>query len=345
MTTVTSPDAAPVSPELYARVAEAFERATKARARDTPEGPGAPWIAGQRRLLGALAVWRTARRLSGARWTDRFADSGVRVTAPAGAPTPAALDASAPCELTARALVTLASGQRQLVIGPRADRSLAEAALSPALERGVLELVESEALAIGTAALVITPYYYSPSDLDRLVWQVALEALEPCPTSEGGTTVMVPAGWDQRRQFQERVEARLGGSDAATGRVRFVTLDTDDCEGSLRAAASALKTLDRAPDGLAVFVYPMRREAPATERALTDLLREAPLTTINTRPSAVWAAGLGPLAGARRVEHHQLLHPVPSEAWTARRAQYERAPSLGGALSLATSGWLRALLR
>lgn len=346
MTTETLPEAAAdaARTDLLVPVAEAFERAWLARQLPAPEGPRAAWIAGQRAMLGPTAVWRTARRLAGPRWTDRFVNTGVRITPPAGAARPAALDAAAPCELAARALVALACGQRELALGVRADRELAAAALAPALERGAIELVDGSDLATGTAVFVIAPYYYSPSDLERLVWQVVLEALEPCPTSEDGVTVMTPSGWDQRRAFEERVTAQLEAAKHTRREVRFVTLDADDSEGVLRAAREAVQKLEPLPDALSVFVYPMRRETPATEKALMDLLGEAPLATLNTRTSAAWAAGVGPLAGTRRVEHHQMLHLAPPPASAEQRVRYEKAPSFGGALRLATSAWVRAVL-
>lgn len=312
-------------------------------------------LAAHRFCLGAGAVARTTRRVADRPWTDALTDVGVRVTATPSESSPerVVVDASAPgaivcATLTARA--QLGPGVRVLV-GRRAKRwlDLSREALAPLIVSSEIDVEEAvELVADGAGvfggdaartAVVVAPYYYLRHELDRIARTVALEAAEPSPHAEVGLEMWLSRAWEQRDLFVSRVREHLatlspeGEPDARMPTAHI--LEASDVEEVLDEAAGRVAGATT----VAAYVYPLWRERPTVEAALSRLASRSRLTVVNQTPSFAWGRGVGANLGTTLVDVDARWVSTRRPAVAARLARYELAPSATRALGVTLAQW------
>ena len=323
-----------------------------------PVPRGIEWRAVQSALLDRLAVARAkqeaklrlvtgpdARALARARPRD----PGVTLTR---APDPVRatrvrLESSARCAVLGAAVAAISTGSKGLVLelAPSLDvesvRRLVEPALTSGRIAGIEALPAEPPSSSRCSAIVVTPYYYSRSDLDRLVWQVVLEASCPCPSAERGLRVLTSTSWDQADEFEERLYKELGSA----GPVELSRLATKDCPSTLAAAREELANTGL--EAVACFVYPLWRERPEVEHAVSELTTVALIAVVNHRPSTAWWLGQAPFALASGsptvIDVHQLLRPLPYPSQLERMVRDASEPSASRRARLVVDAWAGAI--
>lgn len=304
-------------------------------------------LAGQRASLGSVAVARAARRAaaSSLSFPERLASIGVRtsVFAEAARGEAAIVDASAPCAIVCEALALLAAGEKDAIrVGLRAQPHLERAreVLAPQIEAGDISLEESSSAEQASRAyFVVAPFYYTKAELRRIAEQITVERAVPSPEAEDGIELLLPRGWDQRAALGVAIEQSLVALKLSSEPRSLNTVEFD--------ASSALETLEGARHllgpkvaSVAAFVYPMWREQPAVEKALQDLLAGTARATVDERPGAIWALGLGAARGRVVVDSDQRLRVTNTPRAVRRRRSFEANPSIPGAVGVLASRWL-----
>lgn len=316
-----------------------------ARTFSVPEGEPS-LLASQRASLGSVAVARAARRAAFATpsFPERLAGLGVRTVVASGPAGEApVVDASAPCGIVCQALALLSANEkRTILVGPRAQPHLQRAreVLAPQIEAGDISLEESTS---GTDALrasfVVAPFYYAKAELRRIAEHIAAERAVPCPEAEGGIELLVSRSWDQRAALGAAIDQSLATMKLPSDPRSLNTVELE--------ASGALETLEQArhfvgpkATSISAFVYPMWREQPAVETALRELLATTSRATVDERPSAIWALGLGAAGGRVIVDSDQRLRIMNTPRAVRRRRHFEANPSIFGAVGVLASRWL-----
>ncbi|MBL8743802.1 MAG: hypothetical protein JNK04_21985 [Myxococcales bacterium] len=309
-----------------------------ARAFEEPSGDH-PLVAARKRLLGPTTLSRSARSLGGGGGLgDRVADVGLRIAirdarraeAPHQRVNASATGCVVASALTAWRMRDVAEAVVEL--GPRSDIAKVRELLAPVLETGELVIREAEVEPARTR-VIVAPYFYSPGDLGRVAEAIALERAVPSPHAEGDLEIHAARGWAQRHLFRERLAAAIRTFGGAA--VTVNEIDADDTTELLEKA----RHLPPANAAVA-FVYPMLRERPEVERALTEMLDAHELGVVNHTPAISWALGRGALPVALRIEADQRMRGIASARAMARRARFEAEPSVGHAVAALAWSWV-----
>jgi hypothetical protein len=173
-----------------------------------------------------------------------------------------------------------------------------------------------------------------------MAMDLAIERVLPSPDAEGGLTLLLPRAWDQRSIFLERHEqalAKLSTSEPTSLEVH--ELDASTPTTTLERALVHVTTTDRGRV-LSAYVYPMWRERPQVESALSKLLDVFPVALINQPPSIAWALGVGaPISDRVIVDGDPRVRRPTSPRALDRTMRFEDAPSPTRAIAKAVSAW------